>query len=100
MVQVTLPGITWEQAFCTSVAKVNGIAIGHVSLRGRPDQRGAFEVALYNSKGMEGSKCAAQVLAAKANVSQEEAAKARFVKMAQQALANGTPSNVLTAVMG
>ena len=52
MDQVKLPEIVWaSNGFATEIAKVDGIAIGHVALRGRPDYDDAYEVILYNSEG-------------------------------------------------
>lgn len=85
-----LPEIVWEHAFTKGVAKVNGVAIGHVALRGRPDQVGAFEVILYNSKGLDH--------AATDYVTYEEPATARFLTMVEQAISLGTPSDVVAVV--
>lgn len=87
-----LPEIVWEHAFTKGVAKVNGVAIGHVALRGRPDQVGAFEVILYNSKGLDH--------AATDYVTYEEPATARFLTMVEQAILLGTPSDVVAVVTG
>ncbi|MDR8889499.1 hypothetical protein FEP63_05179 [Burkholderia multivorans] len=91
-VERKLPEIVWEHAFTKGVAKVNGVAIGHVALRGRPDQVGAFEVILYNSKGLDH--------AATDYVTYEEPATARFLTMVEQAISLGTPSDVVAVVTG
>ncbi|MDR5799240.1 MULTISPECIES: hypothetical protein [Caballeronia] len=99
-VKVEVPDIIWEHAFCTGTAKVNGMAIGHISLRGRPDQKGAFEVVLYNSNGEKNSWSGKPLPAATANVTGEQAATARFQRLVKDALVKRTPSDVLNAVAG
>lgn len=93
-----LSEIVWEfNGFSTEVAKVNGVAIGHVALRGRPDYDDAYEVILYNSAGEKDAAAGKSVPAAIAHVGPGKD-KPRFLKMAEEALANGTPSDVLTTL--
>lgn len=95
-----LSEIVWEfNGFSTEVAKINGIAIGHVSLRGRPDYDDAYEVVLYNSAGEKDAVSGKPLPAAVAHVGPEQD-KAHFLKMVEEALKNGTPSDVLTALKG
>jgi hypothetical protein len=82
--------IVWEHGFCKSVAKINGVPIGHVKLRGRPDATHAFEVVVYNAAGLRH--------AATDYATYEQPAQARFHEMVEHALANGTPSDVVTVV--
>lgn len=95
-----LSEIVWEfNGFSTEVAKVNGVAIGHVALRGRPDYDDAYEVVLYNSGGEKDAASGKPLPAAIAHVGPEQD-KAQFLKMIEEALKNGTPSDVLTALKG
>ena len=96
MDQVKLPEIVWaSNSFATEIAKVDGIAIGHVALRGRPDYDDAYEVILYNSEGEKNSWSGKPDPAATAHVGPEQD-KATFLKMVEEALERGTPSDVLT----
>lgn len=96
MDQVKLPEIVWaSNGFATEIAKVDGIAIGHVALRGRPDYDDAYEVILYNSEGEKNSWSGKPDPAATAHVGPEQD-KATFLKMVEEALERGTPSDVLT----
>ncbi|HGF4014043.1 hypothetical protein [Burkholderia vietnamiensis] len=96
MNQVKLPEIVWaSNGFATEIAKVDGIAIGHVALRGRPDYDDAYEVILYNSEGEKNSWSGKPDPAATAHVGPEQD-KATFLKMVEEALERGTPSDVLT----
>lgn len=86
------PEVEWKQSFGATVAHVNGVAIGCITLRGRPDAIGAFEVTLYHSRAMTDTP------AASAFVTTEPAARDRLLKMAKQAVSKSTPSDVLAAV--
>lgn len=100
MDQVKLPEIVWAfNGFATEIAKVDGVAIGHVALRGRPDYDDAYEVVLYNSEGEKNSWSGKPEPAATAYVGPEQD-KARFLKMVEEALERGTPSDILTIMKG
>ncbi|WP_321935548.1 hypothetical protein [Paraburkholderia sp. J8-2] len=93
---VHLPEITWEyNGIATEVAKVYGVAIGHVALRGRPDGKNAYEVVLYHSAGEKNSWSGKPTPAAIAHVGPGQD-KARFQRMVKNALTRNTPSDVLT----
>ncbi|KWN05894.1 hypothetical protein WT83_27820 [Burkholderia territorii] len=93
-----LPEIVWEyNGIATETAKVAGVAIGHVALRGRPDAEDAYEVILYHSQGEKNAWTGKPDPAAVAYVGPEEH-KQRFVKMVERALACNTPSDVLTVL--
>jgi hypothetical protein len=93
-----MPKIVWEHAFCTSVAKVHGVPIGRISLRGRPDSENCCEIVLYHSKGEVHSWSQKPAPAATLYADDEQTASKRFEEMVKDALMNGTPSDLLTAV--
>lgn len=100
MNQVKLPEIVWAfNGFATEIAQVDGVAIGHVALRGRPDSDDAYEVVLYNSEGEKNSWSGKPEPAATANVGPEQD-KARFLQMIEEALERGTPSDILKIMKG
>lgn len=95
-----MPEIVWEfNGIATEVAKLNGVAIGHVALRGRPDADDAYEVVLYHSEGEKSVGSGNPLPAAIAHVGPEQD-KARFLKMVEEALARNTPSDFLTVMNG
>lgn len=98
--QLKMPEVVWEHAFCTGVAKVRGIAIGHVSLRGRPGNADSFEIVLYNSAGEVNTWSHKPEPAATEYAAEEEKATRRFLKMVADALVKRTPSDVLSVVDG
>ncbi|MGF6440410.1 hypothetical protein [Paraburkholderia youngii] len=97
--EIELPEMIWETAFCKSTVKVNGVAIGHVRLRGRPDMSDCFEVVLYVTPGTRRGQFYAE-WSERQYVSNEATAERRFLKMAANALAKGTPCALVTAVKG
>ena len=99
LAEMQLPEIVWETAFCKSVAKLNGLAVGHIKLRGRPDMTDCMEVALYRASSQPNLPLDSNFTDVQ-YVSSEETADRRFRKMAAAALAKGTPCALVTAVKG
>lgn len=96
---IDLPEIVWETFLCRSVAKVDGVAIGHIALRGRPDMSNSWEIMLYVTP-RPGPGHFDRGWADRQYVGSEATAERLFRKMAANAIEKGTPCALVTAVKG